>query len=372
MAVIFAVPRLGRPERTAVARIEVLWRELGLDASRPTRWERPLRRELEARNVQQSNAIEGHVVSVDDALAAAEGRPLEAAEPDALAVQGYRRAMNFALVDSGPFDVGRILAIHFMMTEHDPTAWPGRWRPGAIQVTDQVQGVAVYEGPPAVRVPELMAALIDQLGEGNGPPLIRAAVAHFNLVKIHPFRDGNGRCSRALQTAVLGRAGITAPAFLSIEEYLGHHTHEYYAALAEAGGPYWQPDRSIIGWIRFCLRAHYVQAKLVARDRAEAAMMWEELEALRESAGLPERAGSMLFNAARGQRLDNAAYRDSTPEVNANLASRDLRAAVDAGLLVVQGSKRGTTYLAGPPLVAVRRAVQAGRTPITDDDLFSS
>lgn len=353
-----------------MARIEVLWQDLALDVARPARWDRPMRRELEARNAQQSNAIEGHVVTVDDALAAGEGRPMEADPVDAAAVQGYRRAMNFALTDFAQFDLGRILAVHFMMTEHDPVAWPGRWRAGSVQVTDRVQGIAVYEGPPAVLVPDLMEALVEQLNSTDGSPLVRAAIAHLNLVKIHPFRDGNGRCSRALQTAVLGRAGIVAPAFASIEEYLGLHTNEYYTALADAGGPYWQPDRDITSWIRFCLRAHFEQAQLVARDRVEAAALWAALEALRERAGLPERLSNALFNAARGQRIDNAAYRESAPDVSANLASRDLRAAVDAGLLATRGSKRGTSYVAGPPLIKARKAVESGRKPVDTADLF--
>ena len=368
-----AIPDLGPSETAAVHRVEQLWHELALVATRPSRWEGQMRRELEARNAQQSNAIEGHHVSIDDALAAGAGRAMEAGPVDAAAVAGYRRAMTFALVDSGPLDLGRLLAVHFMMTEHDPSAWPGRLRPGPIQVSDQRQGVVVYEGPPAALVPELMAALIEMLQEDRPdvPALVRAAMAHFTLVKIHPFRDGNGRCSRALQTAVLGRAGITAAAFLSIEEYLGHHTHEYYAALTEAGGTHWQPERDATPWVRFCLRAHYVQARLVARDQGESARLWESTEALRAASDLPERLGSVLFNAARGQRIDNGAYRETSPEVSPTLASRDLRAAVDAGLLVAHGSKRGTHYRAGDPLLAAHRAVAADRIPIDGDEVFA-
>ena len=53
-------------------------------------------------------------------------------------------------------------------------------------------------------------------------------MAHLNLVMIHPFEDGNGRMSRALQSLVLARDHIVAPEFASIEEYLGRNTPAYY------------------------------------------------------------------------------------------------------------------------------------------------
>ncbi|MEU5786036.1 Fic family protein [Micromonospora lupini] len=69
-------------------------------------------------------------------------------------------------------------------------------------------------------------------------------MAHLNLVKIHPWRDGNGRMSRCLHTLVLARDGVLAPEFSSIEEWLGvgRNTYAYHDALGEVGGPTWQPD----------------------------------------------------------------------------------------------------------------------------------
>ncbi len=370
-ATIFNAPDLTRGERAAVARIDALWEAMRLRLGRPTRWERPMRRELEARNAQASNAIEGIRVSVEDALAAGEGRAMVAEEADARAVQGYRRAMAYALAPFERYDTGRLLGLHFMMTESSPDAWPGRWRESGVQVTDGFGGVA-YEGPPADRVPGLMQALVDQLNEADGaPPLVRAAMAHVNLVKIHPFRDGNGRMARCLQTLVLARAGIGAPAFASIEEYLGRHTQDYYRALERAGGPDWDPSRDTTPWVRFCLQAHYVQAQSVARDAEESASLWPLVEALRVEAKLDERMDSALFDAARGLQLTNSSYRASTPGISPNLASRDLAAAVKAGLLAVRGRNKAAHYVASERLAAPWRAILDGRAPLDVTDLFA-
>jgi fido (protein-threonine AMPylation protein) len=64
-----------------------------------------------------------------------------------------------------------------------------------------------------------MEALVTSLHTGvSSDPVVRAAMAHLNLVMIHPFRDGNGRMARALATLVSTRSDIGEPEFSSIEQ----------------------------------------------------------------------------------------------------------------------------------------------------------
>ena len=89
-----------------------------------------------------------------------------------------------------------------------------------------------------------MDALVQSLHTGvNSDPVVRSAMAHLNLVMIHPFRDGNGRMARALATLVLTRSDIGEPEFSSIEEWLGANTEDYYSVLAHTGHGSWQPAR---------------------------------------------------------------------------------------------------------------------------------
>ena len=75
--------------------------------------------------------------------------------------------------------------------------------------------------------------------------MVRAAMAHLNLVMIHPFRDGNGRMARCLQTYVLACEQIVSPVFSSIEEYLGRNTPAYYNILDEVGGGSWRRSAAL-------------------------------------------------------------------------------------------------------------------------------
>ena len=78
-------------------------------------------------------------------------------------------------------------------------------------------------------------------------------MAHLNLVMIHPFRDGNGRMARALQTMVLAQDQVVEPTFSSIEEWLGNNTQDYYDVLAATGRGAWHPANDATLWVKFNL-----------------------------------------------------------------------------------------------------------------------
>jgi len=195
--------------------------------------------------------------------------------------------------------------------------------------------------------------------------MVRAAMAHLNLVMIHPFSDGNGRMARCLQTLVLAREGILAPEFSSIEEYLGRNTQDYYDVLAEVGQGSWHPERDTIKWVRFCLTAHYRQATTLLRRTRELQRMWDALEEMVSRFGLPERAIYALADATQGFRVTNSHYR-SIAEITQNLASRDLAHVCALGLLEAHGERRGRSYMASAVTRDLRQRTRESRSPIPD------
>jgi Fic/DOC family len=166
------------------------------------------------------------------------------------------------------------------------------------------------------------------------------AMAHLNLVMIHPFRDGNGRMARALATLVLTRSDIGEPEFSSIEEWLGANTDDYYRVLAHTGHGSWPPRDDAHLWLAFNLRAHHMQAQTVARRVEEAGITWTELDALRAEHDLPERAMEAIFDAVLGYRVRRAGYLKRA-QVTEQTATRDLAALASAGILSASGNGRG-------------------------------
>jgi Fic family protein len=378
---IYQSPALEPTDLEVLRLIDGLREQLRYRVAEPRRWTANLRRSTLVRSVQGSNSIEGYVASLDDAAAAIDDEPtLGADEETVRALHGYRDAMTYVLQvaqdDAAAIDAGLLKALHFMMLKHDLAKDPGHWRRGFIGVHDDATGTMVYVGPDASAVPDLIAALCDQLADDEGPVLVRAALAHLNLVMIHPYRDGNGRMARCLQTLVLARERIVAPVMSSIEEHLGRNTRAYYDVLAEVGGGRWSPERSALPWVRFCLTSHYRQATTHLRRVEEAQQLWVACADLVAERSLPDRSIGALLDAATGFRIRNPSYRklvDMTADEQLSelTASRDLKALVDAGMLLAVGDNRARHYVATPALTALREQLRAQRPPREHYDPFA-
>lgn len=363
---LFQVPELEGIDLTVVKDIQAVRENLRYTLSVPRRWNGLLRRSLIGRAIRGSNSIEGYKIDRQDVVAAATGELVNADAPTMQATEGYRRAMTymFQLANDPHFQWSEqsIKGLHYMMLEHELEKSPGQWRPGPIFVYDEEKHQQVYEGPDFTMVPDLMAELVESLADPDnaGPDLVRAAMAHLNLSMIHPFRDGNGRMARCLQTLVLGRSGMLEPPFSSIEEYLGVHQFPYYDVLTEVGKGSWHPGNNARSFVRFCLRAHYYQAHTLLFRIDEGGRIWTELEQIVKKRGLPERTALALWDATMGFRVVNATYRIAA-EISQPVASRELTALANAGLLVARGAKRGRSYRAAQPLLDLRQRTTGER-----------
>jgi Fic family protein len=368
---LFRTPNLDERDQRVIAMIQERHRELRPMVAAPRRWSGLLRRVMLSQAIRGSNTIEGFTVSEDDAFAALDREaPMDADDVAWQAVLGYRDAMTYVLQLAQEKNVqvsaDTIKALHYMMQGYDLTKWPGRWRPDEVSVGDDQD--AVYEGPEAELVPDLTAELVEEINAeaGSVPAMVRAAMAHLNLVMIHPFKDGNGRMARCLQTLLLACGGtFAAREFASIEEYLGRHQHEYYQVLAEVGAGSWNPGRDAHSWVRFCLIAHYRQTQQVVRNSKLASEIWTLAEDEVHTAGLPERSVQPLAYAlADRHALRNSTYRQLTEDLSTVVAGRDLTRMVQAGLLESRGEKRGRVYY---PSIGLRKIAAEVATRINQE-----
>lgn len=254
-----------------------------------------------------------------------------------------------------------------MMMKHDPSAMPGSFRSGSVFVWSTATREVIYEGPDFEMVADLVDELVHELNTtpADSSLLVQAGMAHLNLVLIRPFKAGCGRMARALQTLVLSRDLILPSELSSIEEYLGRNTAAYYDVLAEVGAGSWQPERDALPWLRFVLLAHHRQTLTLARRVREAERLWEAIDQMSQTLEIDERNLPTLYSAAVGfkvRRSDHLAH----AEVSDRVATSDLRALVDGGLLVPIGEKRGRHYVAADPLRELRVKTREEKTPIPD------
>jgi len=360
---LLRAPLLSQAELQVLDQIDDLRRRLRFALCPPTRWERLLRRATLAKAIRGSHAIGGYEITLDDALALAAGDdPIDADEGTTAAVVGYHRAMNFIFrLSVDPFfkySSDLLRSLHYMMLEHETGSSPGQWRTADFFVRG-ARNEIVHYGPDPSDVPGLVDELVAYLNsdQSDTRDVVRAAMAHLNLVLIHPYSDGNGRMARALQTLVLARSGVIEPAFSSIEEYLGRNQAEYDAVLADVRGRRWDPRRDTRRWIRFCMTAHYRQVTTLLRRIERARTVWDRAEEEVGRRRMPERMILALVDATLGYRVRNATYRTAAG-ISDHLASRDLKALVAAGLLAPYGERRGRFYMAVDALKSIRVATR--------------
>src|SRR5512146_361656 len=218
---IFATPPIAKGLRAKLDELDRLRHELGGKLGRATPWMGALRRVVAASSIEGSTSIEGYSVGPAEAIALLSGEAPGGSEDESrLAVASYARAMDhvgtMARDPRFHWTDRVILDLHFDACHFQRDKSPGLWRTGPISVTGTDGGID-YRGPDGENVAELMAEVADWLeaGEGDADVVVRAAMAHLNVVSVHPFRDGNGRVARIVQSLVLAREGMVSPEFSS-------------------------------------------------------------------------------------------------------------------------------------------------------------
>jgi len=142
-----------------------------------------------------------------------------------------------------------------------PTGYSGmrririaQWRgPEPMQVVSGPMGREKihFEAPPAERIEEEMNRFFHWWAEGPGEieGLLRAGIAHFHFITIHPFEDGNGRIARALTDMALARDEGSPVRFYSLSNRIMAERDDYYTILEHSQ----KGDGDITEWLLWFL-----------------------------------------------------------------------------------------------------------------------
>jgi Fic family protein len=310
------------------------------------------------RTIHGSTRIEGNTLSdieVDALLGGASGSGLP--RKDALEVIGTREAL--ALVDALAPDhtiaasEAVVREIHRRVLQGQVSLLtPGEYRRGENRVARD--GATIFTTPPSGDVADLMHAFGSWLA---GPaarlsPPIAAALAHLELVAIHPFNDGNGRTARALGRLFLVRGGYALNGLVSLDAYLDQNREPYFAAIRAAIGRSYEPPYDATPFVTFFIdsitrAADHVIGRL--REVGEAMVTVRESIA---SGTLPPPMIDGLAYAVINRSIRPADYIRITGR-HPNTTTKDLRIAEREGFLVSAGGQtRSRVFILGPRLTA--------------------
>ena len=211
-------------------------REAAMSLLLPSDWKEQLDVLNRIRTVHGSTALEGNPLSesqVADFLAGRAGFDAEGRE--FRQILNADDAQNWVRARFGPgrppISLEDILHMHQVITHLSDETHnvPGRLRTHGVTVGTTALG-GVHPGGPREDLPHLMAAFVEFV---NSPrlraehPVIRALLAHFFLVTIQPFGDGNGRVSRLVEAAILYEGGYNVHGFYGLSNYFYRNGDEY-------------------------------------------------------------------------------------------------------------------------------------------------
>ena len=224
------------------------YKEASLNLVFPQEWQHQLDRLNRVRAVHGTTAIEGNPLS--EAEVAQQMERLEqqnyddegkTATKEQLQIRNAGVAQSWVkkrfLPDSRLVGLRDILTMHEMITRDSDTRnnTPRELRSFSVTVgTEDLGGVHI--GAPHERLPRLMEEYIDFINSrrlDDNHPVIRALLAHFFLVTIHPFGDGNGRVSRLVEAGILFQLGYNVHGFYGLSNYFYRHEQEYKSVLQQ-------------------------------------------------------------------------------------------------------------------------------------------
>jgi len=224
------------------------------------------------RAVRGTTGIEGAQLSEEEVrqiMSSPRGKPAlpPTRQREELEARNAQRLMHYvarllARSPGCPMSEQLIRKLHEITTrEVDyPANTPGQYRTHAVSAGSYL--------PPADgnEVRNLMAQFVTWFNQGTPKgwdAVIRALVAHFYVVSIHPFGDGNGRTSRALESFLLYKAGINARGFYSLANYYYQHRIAYVQNLTRVR---FETDPDLTPFVLFALQGLAAELREVHRE----------------------------------------------------------------------------------------------------------
>jgi Fic family protein len=223
----------------------------------------------------------------------------------------------------------------------------GAWRPpeaGTMQVVSGALGreKVHFEAPDAARVPYEMAAFLRWFNTASSTdPVIKAALAHFRFVTVHPFEDGNGRIARAIADMALARADGVAERFYSMSAQIEAERRDYYAVLENSQKGELDVTRWLF-WFLECLGRSLECAQETMSAVLHKARVWQRIG----DTGANERQRKIincLLDDFQG-KLTTSKYA-KLARCSTDTALRDIKELLGRGVLVRNpGGGRSTSY----------------------------
>lgn len=278
-----------------------------------------LRKQNQIKTIHSSLSIEGNTLTEEQITAIIENKRVVGPEKDILevlnALEVYKNINKLKPESEKDFLKAHKLLLQKLINE------PGKYRKQSVGIVKGFK--AEHIAPPFENVPYLMKDLFEYLKDKNELTLIKSCVFHYEMEFIHPFLDGNGRMGRLWQTLILMQ-DYPIFEFLPFETLISKNQKEYYNALSIS-----DKEGKSTKFIEYML-------KIIESSLSEL------LE--NSTRKLNDKERVQLFLENNENVFSRKDYMNYFKDISSATASRDLKNAVENGIISKTGDKKTTTY----------------------------
>ncbi|WP_027924329.1 Fic family protein [Pseudomonas sp. URMO17WK12:I12] len=325
--------------------------------------------ELDAllQNIVTSSAIEGEQLNVDSVRSSLARRlGLEVVDGDKVSQrsEGLAQLMLDATQRfAQPLTLPRLLEWHtWLFPDQDMNVAARSIHIGELRGDEPMQVVSGrldkptihYEAPPRLGLEQQLDTFLawfaaSQKQDGLDP-LLRAGIAHFWFITLHPFDDGNGRLTRTLTDLALAQGEAQAIRFYAMSASILDDRSSYYRVLETSQ----KSATDITEWLQWFLQT-LLRSLQQAMTRIEAvlgkARFWQANRDAKLSAEQIKVLNRMLNGGKRGFADGiSAAQYQAVAKVSKATATRHLAELLEKGCLQrLPGGGRSTRYQVSYP-----------------------
>ena len=221
----------------------------------------------------------------------------------------------------------------------------GEFRKTQVVVKNSITGDVSFRPPMVVAIPfqiKDLIAFINSPPDQDIHPVLKSGCVHYELVRIHPFIDGNGRVARALSTLILFREGYDIRKFFSLEEYFDSNAASYYDGLQSVE----KRNGDLTYWLEYFSLGLAIELSKIK----------DKVEKISIDAGLKEKLGGKPIMLSERQLkiieyiqktgyLQNQAFSQLFPMVSEDTILNELKELLKTGIVKKQGVTKGAKYI---------------------------
>lgn len=311
-------------------------------------WEKQFKEDAIVRAAHHGTHIEGNALKKDEAKDVLLGKDVIGRPRDIQEIINYRKVIE--LIDE---EANRkiekiteplIKKFHRIITcKILPEDFGGQYRTKQVVVKNSQTGEVTFRPPSPIEVPYLMRDFIYWLNRTENDqihPILKAGIAHHELVRIHPFLDGNGRVARVLATLIFFLGGYDIRRFFCLEEYYDKDAVIYYENLQKASAG------DLNSWLEyFCFGASIEFEKI----KEKILKLSKDVKLKQKFGGqqifLNDRQVKIIEYIQEVGYLQNRAFSSIFPSISEDTVLRDVQDLIKKELIKKVGSTKAARYV---------------------------